>query len=195
MVDLPRHGVAVTLEGRVRRFFCDETRCERRIFCKRLPDVAAHARKTKRLEDALLAIALELGGEAGARLARELGLVVSPDTLLGRMRGASRAAVGEVRVLGVDDFASKRGDAYGTILVDLERRKVVDLLPDRSAGPLEEWLREHPGVEVVTRDRSFVYARGSPRAPPRRSRWPTVGTCCTVSPWRSRTPCCRRAWY
>ena len=116
-----------------------------------------------------------MGGEAGAKFARELGLLVSSDTLLNRIRDALRPDAEDVRVLGVDDFAFKRGDAYGTILVDLERHKVVDLLPERSAEPLEEWLCEHPGVEVVARDRSFVYARGiaagAPRAMQVADRW------------------------
>src|SRR5215213_7141922 len=97
--DLPWHGISVELEVRARRFFCDEGSCERRIFCERLPDVAAHARKTRRLEGALLAIVLELGGRAGARLANELGLLASRDALLSRAKRAVPAnAAGEVRV-------------------------------------------------------------------------------------------------
>jgi transposase len=82
-------------------------------------------------------------------LARELGLLVSPDTLLNRIRGASRADVEGVRVLGVDDFGFKRGNASGTILVDLERHKIVDLLPGHSTELIAHWLQQHPGVEVV----------------------------------------------
>jgi transposase len=191
LADLPRGGLPVRLRIGVRKFFCDEPSCERRIFAERLEDVAGvHARGTDRRREALEWIALALGGEAGARLARELGLLVSPDTLLNRIRGAARTDVGEVRVLGVDDFAFRRGDADGTILVDLERRKVVELLPERSAEPLEEWLRQHPGVEVVARDRSFVYARGIAAGAPRRGRWPTVGASCTASPWPWRASCC-----
>jgi hypothetical protein len=91
-----------------------------------------HARGTERQREALQWIAFALGGEAGARLARELGLLVSPDTLLNRIRGASSADVEGVRVLGVDDFGFKRGNASGTILVDLERHKIVDLLRGHS---------------------------------------------------------------
>ena len=135
--DLPsRREIAATLEVRARRFFRDREGCGRRIFCERLGEVAARARKTDRLEEALLAIALKLGGEAGARLARELGLLVNPDVLLAQARRPPRSPNEQVRVLGVDDFAFKKGNAYGTILVDLERRKVVDLLPECSR---ESW--------------------------------------------------------
>jgi len=163
------------LSVRARRFFCDEASCERKIFCERLPDVAAHARKTERLEEALLAIVLELGGRAGSRLAGELGLAVGRDALLSRAKGTRPDDAASVRVLGVDDFAFRKGNAYGTILVDLERRKVVDLLPECSQESLADWLERHPGVEVATRDRSRIYregiAKGAPQAAQVADRW------------------------
>ncbi len=161
IADLPWHGTPVVFRARVRRFFCDEGPCERKIFCERLPEVAAHSRKSSRLDDALLLIAFELGGRAGARLAAELRLLISRDALLRRLRGSPVKLVGEVRVLSVDDWASRKGEKYGTILVDLERRRVVDLLPDRSADTLAGWLEEHPGVEVVSRDRYRPYIEGA----------------------------------
>jgi hypothetical protein len=103
VADLPWHGVPVTLRLRVRRFFCDAPSCERAIFAERLPEIAAHARETARLQEALTLVALELGGEAGSRLARELGLPVSPDTLLRRARAISPGEPSPVRVLGVDE--------------------------------------------------------------------------------------------
>ncbi len=176
VADLPLRGVPVTLRVRARRFFCENPGCERRIFCERLPEVAAYARKTSRLEEALLAIALELGGRAGARLAAELGLLVGRDALLARAKGAPLAHLGgKVRVLGVDEFAFRKGNAYGTILVDLERRRVVDLLPECSQESLVSWLERHPGVEVATRDRSRIYregiAKGAPKAAQVADRW------------------------
>lgn len=175
--DLPWHGICVTFKIRACRFFCDETSCERKIFCERLEEVTARARKTSRLEEALLAIALELGGRAGARLALELGIVAARDTLLRRIKDPPLPEVGKVRVLGVDDFAFKKGSTYGTILVNLEDHKVVDLLPERSQESLMAWFRSHPGaeVEVATRDRSNVYreglAKGAPGATHVADRW------------------------
>jgi transposase len=175
--DLPWHGTRVTFEIRARRFFCGEPSCERIIFCERLPEIAARARKTDRLEEALLAIALELGGRAGARLAEELGIVAACETLLRRIKGAPLPEVGKIRVLGVDDFAFKKGSTYGTILVDLELHKVVDLLPGRSQESLVGCFESHPGaeVEVATRDRSNIYreglAKGTPGAAHVADRW------------------------
>jgi len=175
--DLPWHGISVELEVRARRFFCDEPSCERKIFCERLPEVACRARKTVRLGEALLAIALELGGRAGARLALELGIVAARDTLLRRIKAAPLPEVGKVRVLGVDDFAFKKGSTYGTILVNLERHEVVDLLPERSQESLVAWFRSNPAaeVEVATRDRSNIYreglAKGAPGATHVADRW------------------------
>jgi transposase len=176
LADLPWCGKPVRLRVRVKKFFCNEPSCERKIFAERLEEVARpFARGTGRQKEALEWIAFALGGEAGARLARELGLLVSPDTLLNRIRGAFHEDAGDVRVLGVDDFGFKRGNGSGTIMVDLERHKIVDILEGHSTKLIAHWLGQRPGLEAVARDRSNVCREGidagAPKARQIADRW------------------------
>ncbi len=152
----------------LRKYFCDSPGCSRQIFAERIPEVARpYARRTERLTRVIADIGCECGGEAGSFLAAQgrLGDWV-PNTILNVVRGIVPRADYTPRILGVDDWAMRKGVRYGTLLCDLELGAIIDLLPDRDSQTLQTWLTAHPGIEIVSRDRASAYSEAVSKAAP-----------------------------
>lgn len=174
--DLPISGKKVSLQIRVRRFFCVNESCSRKTFVEDLSFfVDSHLSCTRRLFESEQKIGLALGGEAGSRLAERLGIAVSGDTLLRRLDYLASKPISTLRVVGVDDWALRKGQRYGTLICDLERKCPIAILPTRSATELANWLALHPEIEIVSRDRGGEYAKGAalgaPQATQIADRW------------------------
>ncbi|WP_414553531.1 ISL3 family transposase [Anabaena sp. CCY 0017] len=161
LTDLPWANYSINLQLRVRKFFCTNPLCKRRIFTERLNNVTAPwSRRTLRLAQRLSAIGLANGGAAGVRLSQQLGVAASRNTLLNLVRSIPLPPIVTPRTLGVDDFCFCKCKTYGTIIIDNERSRPIALLKDAKAETLAEWLKAHPGVKIVSRDRSKVYESG-----------------------------------
>jgi transposase len=178
LADLPWHGIAFRLQVRSRKFFCDHPTCPRQIFTQRFPEfVAPYARRTRRLAHLLELVAALVGGTPGVRLLVAAGIPgVGRDSLLRLVRRAVPVAErAPTTVVGIDDFSWRRGRTFGTILVDLARHQVVDLLPTATAAAAQTWLAAHPQLHIVSRDRAGVYAEGArlgaPQAQQVADRW------------------------
>lgn len=167
--DVPCGGRRVQLVLCVRKFFCRNPLCERKIFTERLPDlVLPWAKMTIRYCQQLTSIGLATCGKGGTKLAARLGMQTSRQTVLRRIMDLPDLPGGSIVYLGVDDFSFRRGYRFGTIFVDLESRRVVDLLPDRKAATSAAWMHQQPDLMVVSRDRGGAYAsavvQGAPQA-------------------------------
>jgi transposase len=174
--DLPASGRLVHLIVRVRRFFCQERTCVRKIFAERFSSLTLPRVKfTLRLQETLREMGFALGGEAGARLGKHLNIPGSPETILRLVKQAQLPAVSSPRVVGIDDWSWKRRLRYGTLLCDLERNRPIDVLADREVTTVSAWFENHPTVEIVSRDRSSEYAaaikKGAPQALQVADRW------------------------
>jgi transposase len=170
--DLSAQSAPVTVHARVGRWRCRNQQCDRRIFTERVPDLAApFARRTTRLAEIVRLLGHSAGGRPSERLMRRLGMPVSDTTILASVKHHAKASSENsagvvVRVAGVDDWAWRKGSNYGTIIVDLERHEVVDVLADRSATTMANWFKDHPNVAMVSRDRAGLYAEGAREGAP-----------------------------
>jgi len=174
--DLPCLGFRVQLHLKVRGYFCYNEACERCTFAERFPElVQFKARRTERLIQQHLAVAFAISSEAGGRLLPLLAMPLSGDTLIRDIRRTPEGNAETPRVLGIDDWAKKRGQTYGTILIDLESNQPIDLLDSRETNDVMEWLEQHPGIEIISRDRGTNYIKaateGAPEAEQVADRW------------------------
>jgi transposase len=169
LADLPSFGQRVTLSIDVRRFKCVNPNCARRTFSEKLDSlVAPSQRRTQRLSESVRSLGYALGGAAAARLASRLGVSTSGDTVLRELRraGCAEPATSPV-VVGIDDWAIKRGHRYGTVIVDLQSRRPIEVLEGRDVTVVAAWLRQYPTVEIVARDRAGAYSEAARTASPR----------------------------
>src|SRR5215208_7334004 len=167
VADLPWAGVPVTLHLHVRRFVCRHPACPRATFSEPLPEVVAPcARRSLRLANEQRQLGLQTGGEMAARIAIRQGMPVSPATILRLVRHTRVAERATPTLLGVDEWAYRKRLDFKTILVDLSTNRPLEVLPDARATTLASWLQDHPGVEVIARDRAGSFAEGARQGAP-----------------------------
>jgi transposase len=167
--DLPAQGAPATVKLRLQRWQCRNGACKRKTFTTQATEVAdPRARRTARATEVVYLFGHGVGGRPGERLIKRIGMPMSDDTILRclKRRVKARGSERKTRVVGVDDWAWRKGSTYGTIIVDLEQREVVDLFPERAAGMTADWVKKHPGVEIISRDRCGSFAQGAQEGAP-----------------------------
>lgn len=165
--DLPCAGRPIRLLLTVKKFFCRQAECPRKIFTERLADlIEVSSRLTKRLRLAVQEIGFATCGKGGERLSCKLGIKISDATLLWSLFLVPLSPIGNVQVIGIDDWSYRRGKRYGSIIVDLHAHKIIDLLPERTTESVIAWLEAHPDVEIVSRDRGGTYVDGATQGAP-----------------------------
>jgi transposase len=167
--DVAFGGRSLMLKLRVRKWICREVSCSQRIFAERFPEVVQrYARMTDRLIKALQSLGVTTNGADAARIASSFGIPTTAKTIIRRVLQLPLPSEGSVYKVGIDEWAWKKGHTYGTILVDLEKRRVVQLLADRSVETSKTWLRTHPEIDLVSRDRGKIFrdaaTEGAPQA-------------------------------
>jgi len=166
-LELPCAGRSIQLLLSVKKFFCRLEACPQRIFTERLPElIEPSSRLTTRLRTLVQAICAAFNANGGARLGKQLGIFFTRETFLRSLHLLSTSPVGTLKAVGIDDFAWKRGKRYGTVIIDLETHQLIDLLPDREAESVKQWLTAHPEIEIVSRDRAGAYADGATQGAP-----------------------------
>jgi transposase len=166
-LDLPCTGRSIRLLLTVKKFFCRVACCPRKIFTERIPELLQpSSRLTIRLRSAIEEVGFASCGKGGERLCNKLGMRISDTTLLWSVLRVPTPDGEQVRIVGLDDWAWRRGHSYGTIIVDLETRCVIDVLPDRSAQSVQKWLEAHKEREIVSRDRGNVSIDGATQGAP-----------------------------
>jgi transposase len=181
--DLPAQGAAVTVKLRIQRWQCRNKACKRQTFAAQLSEIAAPlARRTTRAAELVQLFGHGVGGRPGERLLKRIGMPTSDDTILRHLKRQAKTntTVTSVRVAGIDDWAWRKGSTYGTIIVDLERREVIDLLPDRSAATTADWLKRHPEIEIISRDRCGSFAHGAHEGAPQARQIATASIFCRI---------------